>query len=234
MITNNVLHRVFQIRVGSWTGTAFTVDVDQRQYWVTAKHLLDGWCSGDVIEVKRHEEWCPIEMELVGEHPTADVAVLKTPLYLQAAPVDANHGGLIHGQDVFFLGYPHGNGFSVDDAINRGFPVAYVKKACVSAFATDIGDGRDILILDGYNNPGFSGGPVVFRWHSDPVNVLRFAGIVSDYRAEDGPVCFRAPDGGEEETSGFVSINTGLMTCEYIKVATDLIAANPTGSPIPQ
>jgi hypothetical protein len=40
MVTSNVLQRVFALRVGSAQASAFTVDVDDQQYLITAKHAL--------------------------------------------------------------------------------------------------------------------------------------------------------------------------------------------------
>jgi hypothetical protein len=39
-LTANVLKRVVRIIVGAASGTAFTIDVDGRQYLITAKHVV--------------------------------------------------------------------------------------------------------------------------------------------------------------------------------------------------
>ena len=41
-VTSNVLLRVFPVRIGERVGTGFTMEIDHRQYLVTAKHLLVG------------------------------------------------------------------------------------------------------------------------------------------------------------------------------------------------
>ena len=51
MITANVLQRTFFIRFGKSTGTAFTIDNDSKQYLATARHVVKGISSHDVIHV---------------------------------------------------------------------------------------------------------------------------------------------------------------------------------------
>lgn len=40
MITTNVFNQVFHVRYANATGTAFTVDLDGRQYLVSARHVF--------------------------------------------------------------------------------------------------------------------------------------------------------------------------------------------------
>ncbi len=58
-------------------------------------------------------------------------------------------------QDAFFLGYPFGMGTYIHEVQAW----AFVKKGIISSFGK-LGGVRRIF-LDGMNNPGFSGGPVV-------------------------------------------------------------------------
>ena len=39
MITANVIYRVFRLKVGLETGTAFTIEEEDREYLVTARHV---------------------------------------------------------------------------------------------------------------------------------------------------------------------------------------------------
>ena len=41
MVPINILLRVFHLKCGSWVGTGFAMDVEDRQYIVTATHLLE-------------------------------------------------------------------------------------------------------------------------------------------------------------------------------------------------
>jgi hypothetical protein len=40
--TTNVLTRVLMVRSEFGYGTIFSIDVDQKEYWITAKHILNG------------------------------------------------------------------------------------------------------------------------------------------------------------------------------------------------
>ncbi len=41
-----------------------------------------------------------------------------------------------------------------------------------------------LLLIDGHNLPGLSGGPVVYAVHGGPPNMLKVAGVISGYRFE--------------------------------------------------
>jgi hypothetical protein len=60
-VSANVLRRVLEIRVGGPTGfigTAFTLDVDGREYLVTAKHMVENLKRNDAIEISvRTAQW---------------------------------------------------------------------------------------------------------------------------------------------------------------------------------
>ena len=64
----------------------------------------------------------------------------------------------MYGQDVYFLGFPYGLHGDMS-ALSNDLPFPFVKKGIISLFHND---GVNRIYLDGHNNPGFSGGPVVF------------------------------------------------------------------------
>jgi hypothetical protein len=51
LVTNNVLQRVFLIKYKKSIGSSFTLDVDGKQYLITAKHILKGIQTKDQIEI---------------------------------------------------------------------------------------------------------------------------------------------------------------------------------------
>ena len=99
-----------------------------------------------------------VELERVaGVQPGADIAVFSltgdlTPDLDLTPTID----GIVWGQDAYFLGFPFGIGFDLG-----GGSLPFVKKAIVSGLYKSI-NGVSLVLLDGINNPGFSGGPVVF------------------------------------------------------------------------
>jgi len=218
MITSNVIHRVFRIKVSGTEGTAFTIDVDDREYLVTAQHVAESVTTDQEIQLFANGGWESLHVELVGHASgDSDICVLAARVQLTPAnlPMRATSKGVIYGQDVYFLGFPYGY-------IGRylfgssGYPLPFVKRATVSLF-----DGSEFL-LDGHNNPGFSGGPVVFREPGQ--QELHVAAVVSGYRYVDEPVY-----AGTDQLPLSYRYNTGIIVTYAIDAALDLIAAKPIG-----
>lgn len=217
MITANFIHRTFRIRVGDSLGTAFTIDVDGRQYLVTARHVLAGLNPAE-IGVFSNNEWQPCGVGMVGHAPgQIDISVLAPAKRLTPAnlPVTASSDGVAYGQDIHFLGFPYhflGNVIFTD----AGYPLPFAKRATLSCF-----DGH-VYLLDGHNNPGFSGGPVVFG--APGAAATNVAAVISGYKFVQEPV-FQ----GEDETELSIKYNTGIIVSYKIEHAVALIKANPVG-----
>jgi hypothetical protein len=130
-------------------------------------------------------------------------------------PLKYSTNGLIYGQDSYFLGFPYGlTGKSI--FTEAGFPMPFVKKGVISYFE------KGLLYLDGHNNPGFSGGPVVF---GSPGNaVTNIAGVISGYKSTFNPVLI-----DKKPTEYSFQENTGIIIVYPIENAIDIIDANPIG-----
>jgi S1-C subfamily serine protease len=221
VITSNVIHRVFMISYREATATGFTIEVDGREYLVTAKHVAEAISRNDTIGLFSNGDWIPLHVELVGHAPgEADISVLAPERLLTPPdlPMEATTKGLTYGQDAYFLGFPYGLRGNIITS-DEGYPLPHVKKAIVSLL-----DIRK-MYLDGHNNPGFSGGPVVFN---NPRNqAFKVAGVISGYRAVELPIL---KDGDESELS--YEYNTGIIEAYGIVWATELIQGNPIGPPV--
>ena len=57
MITTNVFFRTFLIEYGDERGTAFSVDYENREYLVTAAHVVDGIEAEDRIKIFLTQKW---------------------------------------------------------------------------------------------------------------------------------------------------------------------------------
>lgn len=134
----------------------------------------------------------------------------------------ATSGGIIWGQDVYFLGYPYG-WFGNVGGLNRDFPMPFVKKAILSCMTTEAE--VQVLFLDGHNNPGFSGGPVVFK--EPHKNEYKVASVISGYRYTNEPIF-----AGDEKFPLGYRYNTGIIVSYGIKHAVELIETNPIGTQI--
>ena len=221
MITANILNRTFHVSYGGRTGTCFTVDVDDRQYLVTARHVvqsIDGPC---IVKILHDRTWKDLPVQLVG-HGADDIDITVLAPKQQLSPTYRVHttlDGLAIGQDVFFLGFPYGLASELGK-LNDDFPLPFIKKAIISAL-DDSKEGR-IFFLDGHNNPGFSGGPVVYPRSSDGDMVI--IGVVSGYIYRPEPVY-----GAHNEPVLNYHYNTGIMKVYSITHATELIRTNPIG-----
>jgi hypothetical protein len=212
MITANVVHCVFRIRCENKAGSAFTIDVEDHQYLITARHLCVHGTGTIMPQVYTRGDWAQPPMSLVahtGDETDISVFRLATNLAPRDLPLAPSSAGLIYGQDVYFLGFPYDYVGAYAFGPN-GFPLPFVKKATVSLM-----DPREYL-LDGHNNPGFSGGPVVFR--EPGAAEFKVAGVISAFRAQRQPIME-----GERDTALHYIYNTGIVVSHHIEHALDLI-----------
>ena len=217
-ITANVIHRVFFLKFGSGTATAFTVEVDGREYLITAKHAVVSFVENDSIELYSNNAWVKFHPKLVGHcDGDCDISVFALPRRLTPdnLPMEVSSDGVFYGQTAYFLGFPYGLIGKLTLGTD-GFPLPFVKRATISLF-----DGS-VLYLDGHNNAGFSGGPVVFREANKPD--LRVAAVISGFRAVREPVY-----SGKSTTPLTVVDNTGIIIAHKVDVAVKLIRSNPIG-----
>ncbi len=222
MITFNVYDRVFFVR-GADYGTAFTIDVENRQYLVSARHVVDGEAD---LSLFHDHTWkrCPFDVVGIGSGEI-DVSVVAPRSRLSPAlPLEPAIGDFILGQDVYFVGYPY-KLWSEGGEVAYGRPLPFIKKGVLSAGPNPT-DAVKMLYVDAINNPGFSGGPLLAaRPHQLDYRVI---GVVAKFKTETEPVL----DSQGEPTDLDVSYNTGFLVAYGMKHVLDLIAANPVGLPI--
>ena len=84
--------------------------------------------------------------------------------------------------------------------------------------------GPTVIFLDGHNNKGFSGGPVLFKEQEH--GELKVAAVVSGYRFSNEPVYQ-----GDQELPVTYRYKTGIIISYGIKHAVALATANPIGVP---
>ena len=220
-ITTNILQRTFQFSFGEDQGTCFTIDYDNRQYIVTARHLVEPITDSATIRIKHDKIWKDCLVNLVGHGGgKVDISVLAAGIQISPKyPLPPTAAGLVLGQDVYFLGFPYGLTSEIGE-LNQNFPLPFVKKATMSAMDFNHGP----FLLDGHNNPGFSGGPVVFSEVGKPANQFSVAGVISGYRFSMEPVYLE-----DKRTTLEFKYNTGIVLAYGIKHAVDLISQNPIG-----
>ena len=191
MVPANAVHRVLKIRYGDSLGTCFTIEVEGKQYLITARHVVEGIGSKEniVIYQEGHPHSHNIDVIGVGDRDI-DIAVLSTPnLSTPQFAFRPSADGLRYSQLVYFLGFPYGEDGGREN-LNWGYPIPLVKSGIISMFEKN----RDLpFYIDAYGCEGFSGGPVVFNSETGPHSV---AGVVSE------AVTFK---GQRDTNSGFVA-----------------------------
>jgi len=228
IVVGAAYERVLEIETALGRGTAFTITEGGTQYVVTAKHLLPpGDPEPRVALSNRHilEQFgAPLQHDckLLSVEPSrADVAVAPLTAPITAdLPLIASTHGMAFSQTIWFLGFPYGIGMQMALATPTS-RLAFVKRGIISA--SEWVDDVHVLYLDGLNNPGFSGGPVVGYHHA--TGAMHVFGVVSGYRTEQQPVYV-----GTHEI-GTAQANTGIVIATWIDHVTDAIKASVAQDP---
>ena len=221
MVDKDVLQRVFEIKFGTGVGTCFLISVDSGDYLVTARHIFGSspvHKSKIEFELLKEQKWIKSSAALMlNVNPKIDVAVLS--LGTNDAKVNGfDIGGLGYflSQDCYFLGFPYGLHPNNDIKPNAGFPIPMIKKGIISSWTHENPDGL-IIFLDGNNNPGFSGGPVVV---SNPVGQTphsRIIAVVTAY-VNDPEKTIKTPIG-----DFLTNENIGIVISYHISHAIEII-----------
>ena len=218
MVQMEIVSRVFRIVFGTSSGTAFTIENHGVQFLVTAKHIFKSanHPAAGKIMLLTSKKYQTFDVEIrYPSDPEIDIAVMKLTPYQQLTPMYENENtteGIVLGQDVYFLGFPYQYDQLLSAIPGDSKPLPFIKKACLS---TILMDNKSTLLLDGHNNPGFSGGPVCFKKLKSGKKAMSIAGVVTGY-AFDKQYIF---DENDSQTTSYVKDNTGIIVVHCISHA---------------
>ena len=104
------LQRVFQVRSDTCLGTAFVLDADEKQYLVSALHVVEHSTNTSALDIYFQNTWKSFPVSVIGIDFDNDVAVLalQERIVGESLSIDVSGSGCIAGQEVFILGYPLG------------------------------------------------------------------------------------------------------------------------------
>jgi S1-C subfamily serine protease len=210
------------------TGTGFFVFEHNLPYLVTARHMFPDGTEGSSIRlyVRTSQAWTTLAVKLhFPENDRVDVAVLTVDDYQEksASGFVFCDEHLSLGDEGIFLGYPYGletdpnlGGANIPEAY-AGRVVPFAKRATFSGVIR-LGSRADdeLIVLDGMNNEGFSGGPLIF---SSGASVPCVAGVVVAYRN----MALAVYDEKLQKTVQSVKSNTGLIYAVPAGAASRLI-----------
>ena len=223
MITSNVFQRTFRIKLDNRVGTGFTIDVEGRQYLATARHIVDEVAQGQsqAVEISYNGAWIPLNFRVAWMSATSsDIALLAPTQQLSPThPLEASTAGMILGQQMYFCGFS--NLFQHDaERINNYYPIPLIRQGILAGLSAN---GEDqVVVIDGHNVSGFSGGPVVFKPQGS--EDYRVAGVISGYQFEKKPIYLE-----NEETDYYHKDNAGLVVAYSLKQGIDYVTDHPTG-----
>jgi|SRR5579863_7774833 len=241
--TTNILTRIVMVESSYGRGSTFSLDVDGREYWITAKHILTGArhppygavpsksVSLKILDpdASQEERWLTVEFSVIDPGNDIDIVVLAPPEPLLKNPIPSLPGdstGIVLGGDCEFLGFPYGGGWRAPFDNGRFFWMPFVKHCNVSALASNV-EPR-IWVLDGINNEGFSGGPVISRTGAEQ----KVFGVVSGYHLEPTEVVSSAAAKRPAPTPRShlkVNLNSGFIIAYDISYAIQAIQKSPIG-----
>jgi hypothetical protein len=143
---------------------------------------------------------------------------------------------LFLGSDCQFLGYPAVVGGAWQGILPDGKPhwMPFTKHCTVSAWTTD---SPKLISLDGINNEGFSGGPVIWKTGAEQ----QIIGVISGYYKDRADVVALVQAQGSNDITPtplvqaqgsnkvVAQVNSGLFIATSIQLAVDAIRENPIG-----
>jgi hypothetical protein len=227
-VPTEILQRTIFIKAGTEAGTAFTVDYAGKMYLVTARHVIAGLpAQGAVIQILQENQWKDYHTvrTLYPASNDVDIAVFETnekvPTPYSVSMVGET-GGVTLGQQVWFLGYPFGIGSHFAPGgvapFNKGGALPFIKRGTMSAI-----DGTNpdavVIYIDGFNNPGFSGGPILY-WNFSK-RTYEILAVVQGYKEDSAKVLV---NGQHLDTQ--VLVNTGILVGYSIAHAVEAIKNN--------
>jgi hypothetical protein len=241
--TTNILSRILMVESQYGRGTIFSIDVDQREYWITAKHILNGRQHppyGAIMSKSvslrilnpgaEGEQWLPETFSVIDPGEDIDIVVLAAGKPLLSDPLQTlatGADGLYLGQDCEFLGFPHGGGWRGKFGGDRSIWAPFVKHCTLSAMALD---SKRIWILDGINNEGLQQKifGVISGYYAEPAEVVPYDSgkLTPENMHHQEPAS--QPD-NSAHTREKVDVNSGFILAFDISYATDGIKKNPIG-----
>lgn len=252
-VSGSALSAVLMIRAPGGNGTGFVLQDAGRQYVITAKHIVTGLGDQSEVQIRRGDEWLTLQVQVFRCEDPIDIAVLVAPQLLASGPLSPTSRSTALGEQVYFAGYPYSL-FNEAQELTP-FPLAFVKSGVFSGVENTGGAVR--FYVDGQNNPGFSGGPMLVRSEKTRGNASEVIAVVSGFRFDTTPVQVAEPVTPDEvtpedrakrrivvdlngqlrrlkddQTAFIVKQNTGFVLGYGIKHAMDLIRDNPIGPEI--
>lgn len=199
------LSNTFNIQYNGESGTSFLAKYQENTYLITAKHLFN--TKDTLVSFSLAKDSISYSLEgqiFFHKNPFVDIAVIlpKNPIETSIAYKLAGNGTTL-GDSGFFLGFPYGLKSIDKENVNQSFPIPLIKKAVLSGVLEE--NKALNIILDGHNNPGFSGGPVLFRNRRNSKDLDWYLiGVISGYIKQNNSLVTPVGNFNYSENSGII------------------------------
>lgn len=173
----------FKITTKEGSGTSFLVSDSTDSYIVTAKHMFGKTTNAQKVSFSIDTGNGAINLTgrvYIDSVSFVDVAVIKPDKFYAEEGISLYHPEAGLGMEGYFLGFPFNFQSSDVGRLLGGFPMALVKRCSLSGIKVE--RGITMYLMDGQNNPGFSGGPVFMPMSTSITNLRSgLLGIISGY-----------------------------------------------------
>jgi S1-C subfamily serine protease len=232
-VPGEMLYRTVPIAAGDHGGTGFFLVTAGKLYLVTARHVVNSLPPCDAqVDVWFSDQWKSLTAKRVlVPDSDADVAVLETqwePPAQFSISAAGDSDGPTFGQQVWFLGYPlwskdHPHGISSSLPGPRKM-LPFIKRGTLSAIDST-NPNSVVLYIDGINNKGFSGGPILY-W-SFSAHAYRILGVIHGYLNDEFPQEWTI---NGQKVSETVLANSGILIGYSIRQVVDTIKASQSAT----
>lgn len=228
-LSSREMSYAFKIKTSSGIGTCFLYGTEKGFFFVTAAHLLSSIHEGENAYLEHQTGWRQIEITSVKLHPDGhDIAVFTTDQFIEGEPEFDNHLLVMPGQAVKFVGFPHG--LTGNYPSESGFLTPLVRSAHFSGVIQH--NSLILHVLDGFNNPGYSGGAVYCCGEDGEAKLF---GVISSYRYEaenHSRIYKKAPNGDYQPVPDYmVRLNSGMIYMTGIGQCRELFSTIETYQP---
>jgi len=222
VLTTKQLDYIYRIE-GETRGTCFLVIKNEKNYLVTARHLFSKSKNGDTVNFSTQidTEWNYNRLPIfLHRDKRVDIAIFPLTDVKGIPAILLDEPSTMVGGQGFFLGYPLGIYTTVKNTATTVFRLRYplVKVCNLSGIRQQ--DSLGESLLDGHNNPGFSGGPVFFPdITKSNDSSMQLYGVISGYIDQIDTITTQS------ENIQYKS-NSGIISCWRTEYILDIIEAN--------
>jgi|SRR5690554_339271 len=218
--TTKIYKSTFKLFYKKETGSSFVINFDKRQFLVSAKHIFKDCISGQKVDltiINEHNAEISIKSKIYfHKNELIDIAIIPIDLICNDTLEIKDPNSAAIGQECLFLGFPLYDFLKTEHDIGS---FALVKKAILSG-RVKLDNGVYALVLDGHNNPGFSGGPIIT--HNDLIENTYIVGVISGYYIQKDKNKFSIGETNNyfKEVEVEINTNSGIIISydtDYIK-----------------